>query len=166
MPSNQMTAPRVGRLPPRLRVAVWQWVAIQYLSNPPPPPPNPGPYTVPCPHFSHPILQDDRCANRTPESKPPPNELVKCVGRRSLLKPGKLETTRGVGRALTERRLAGYGFTTGGGERMGQRPYIGQGEGALILKRGGLRGIGGGGRGNFIHYLYIMCWGRDQCKKK
>ena len=118
LPSNQMTAPRFWRLPPLFRVAVWQWVAIEYLSNPPPP------GSLHCPHLFHPILQDDRCANRTPESKPPPNELVKCVGRRSLLKPGKLETTRGVGRALTERRLAGYGFTTGGGERRGVRDHI------------------------------------------
>ena len=35
--SNELTAPIFWRSPPPLRVAIWQWVAIWYLSYPPPP---------------------------------------------------------------------------------------------------------------------------------
>ena len=35
LPSKRLTAPRFCRSPPPLRVAVWQWVVIQYLNAPP-----------------------------------------------------------------------------------------------------------------------------------
>ena len=38
LPSNELTAPIFWHSPLPLRAAVWQWVAIRYLSAPPPPP--------------------------------------------------------------------------------------------------------------------------------